>query len=851
MDLQSIAQEGWRVSPLLTAMKITAGDPEPVRPFPHVRYLSSKIREAVASAGRLIVSMPPQYGKPVKTKELVVLGSGERKELGQIVVGDTVITHLGRPRKVLRVLEQGELDCVKITTECGREVTAALDHPFLTTEGWKVAGELKEGSYLGDHLTNLQHWETADEQVSLEAARMSGYFVGDGCCVSGTASVTLSNREQDQDVRACAEVLGFGIRLEQRPCKPNFWALHFRDAARPWLREFGLEGHGSFDKRVPVQVMKGSNEVVANFLGAYFACDGSINRKGDTRPDPTAEFYSVNKELLQDTQHLLLRLGIQSRLSPKNGLYKGAVHKSWRLSIWGRENVTRFIDRVPVYHSVKKARMSEWRAPRVAFDGLYLTDRIVSIEPCRAVCRCLEVEEDHTFLVSDLIVHNSTMGSLWTPTWFLELYPHRNVILAGYNHDFAKKWGKRVRKVINNNQAHFRVRLEEGSEQADRWETNAGGGMLCSGVGGGISGNPAHLLIMDDIIKGHKDASSYLKRQEAWDWFWTEANTRIHDTTAILLFMTRWNEDDIAGRFLKNNTFGFQVINMPAVWDEEAESQGSCPIGRKIGDVLCPQLHSEKSVKLLMDTEEIKEHWVSLYQGRPGSAGADGNVYKKTFDKKLNVREVSYDPRKKLFWSLDFNVDPMSSVIGQYSGGLAIDPLAEDQVARIEVLDELVLPESSTREMTLEFIDRYMEMVAPWGYVNVEIHGDPAAKAKHSSQVAGTDYDIIRALLREAGIPHTLNIASKAPPIKDRTNGVNLMMETASGNRRTFIHPRCEKLIRDLLNVKWKKDANGNTTGQIDKSEPSLTHVSDAYGYFVAMRFSRGHRIAHTPGLMQ
>lgn len=91
---------------------------------------------------RLAISMPPRHGKPVWVESLVLMGDGTRKPIKDVVVGDYVITHEGRPRKVLEIFKQGLLDCVKITTKRGRVTTAALTHPFLTTTGWVNAGDL-------------------------------------------------------------------------------------------------------------------------------------------------------------------------------------------------------------------------------------------------------------------------------------------------------------------------------------------------------------------------------------------------------------------------------------------------------------------------------------------------------------------------------------------------------------------------------------------------------------------------------------------------------------------------------------------------------------------------------------
>jgi hypothetical protein len=68
-------------------------------------------------------------------------------------------------------------------------------------------------------------------------------------------------------------------------------------------------------------------------------------------------------------------------------------------------------------------------------------------------------------------------------------------------------------------------------------------------------------------------------------------------------------------------------------------------------------------------------------------------------------------------------------------------------------------------------------------------------------------------------------------------NAVNAMLCNSQGMRRLFIDPRCRRLIRDLERVVWKADGHGNVGAQLDKSDPELTHVSDALGYFAEREF--------------
>lgn len=106
--------------------------------------------EAVARGEirNLLINMPPRMMKPVSINALVLMGDGSRRRLGDVVVGDEVVTHTGRTRLVEAVHDQGDLPCLRIATRAGRGVDAAPDHPFLTPEGWVLAGDLSVGQSL-------------------------------------------------------------------------------------------------------------------------------------------------------------------------------------------------------------------------------------------------------------------------------------------------------------------------------------------------------------------------------------------------------------------------------------------------------------------------------------------------------------------------------------------------------------------------------------------------------------------------------------------------------------------------------------------------------------------------------
>jgi hypothetical protein len=373
----------------------------------HLALLDDRLCQlARGDIKRLMVFMPPRHGKPCYNESMVLMEDGSYKQLDEIRVGDRVITHTGRARRVLAVHEQGNLPTLRISTANGRSTVAAKSHPFLTAEGWRKAEDL----HVGVVLANVPTPQTVPgEARQLEAFRFAGYIVGDGnVAKTGTsfaANITCFDDQQGEDIHVCAAALSFTVRTP----RPGRYQLS--GGVRGWLREAGLAEKNSWTKRVPEWVFRGTPEQIGHFIGAYFACDGSVSQPGKARKDVCLEFYSVSHDLLADVQRLLLRLGIQARLQEKRSVWGNQPYASWRLAVTSQDDAARFAARIPIIGK-KPRTLAAWYVQRTKFDETLLPDPITAIEDAGELpCRCLTVEDDHTFTVDDLVVHNSELCS--------------------------------------------------------------------------------------------------------------------------------------------------------------------------------------------------------------------------------------------------------------------------------------------------------------------------------------------------------------------------------------------------------------------------------------------------------
>jgi hypothetical protein len=203
-----------------------------------------------------------------------------------------------------------------------------------------------------------------------------------------------------------------------------------------------------------------------------------------------------------------------------------------------------------------------------------------------------------------------------------------------------------------------------------------------------------------------------------------------------------------------------------------------------------------------------------------------GRVYS-AFDRNVHVVSLKVNPNVPLLWAMDFNVDPMSSVVTQSIRG------------KLMVLDEIVLRRATTEQACDEFLKRF-----PYHPGGVTVYGDAAGL--HKQTTGSSDYEVVRdTLMARCTTRVTYKVPYSNPSVRDRINIVNAKLRSASGLIGVAIDGKCKELIRDLEEVCYK-----TTSNQIDKDRDRMrTHVSDALGYLIVDEFGSGGTVGprHAP----
>lgn len=224
------------------------------------------------------------------------------------------------------------------------------------------------------------------------------------------------------------------------------------------------------------------------------------------------------------------------------------------------------------------------------------------------------------------------------PAYALGHYPDMSIISTSYSTDLVMRMNRDVQRIITDPRYHVafpgttlfgsNVRtVADGSwlRNSDIFEVvGRKGSYRAAGVGGGITGMGGHILSIDDPIKDAEQAGSTVYRDKVWDWYTSTLFTRKMPGAGILLIMTRWNQDDLAGRLLKAQETGgdvWDVVSFPAIAEHDEEF-------RYEGEALHPERYSRTELDAIKGVTGSYV-WAALYQQRP--APRDGGMFRRSW----------------------------------------------------------------------------------------------------------------------------------------------------------------------------------------------------------------------------
>lgn len=385
----------------------------------------------------------------------------------------------------------------------------------------------------------------------------------------------------------------------------------------------------------------------------------------------------------------------------------------------------------------------------------YKMHHVMSYE-LQQVLRYLETDEKEgtqfLMILTPFQHGKSALVSRFFPAFALGKLPNLRVLEVSYGADLASEHSRNVRNMILSDQyksvfgslspSDEPVMLASDSKAAAAWDLAAPhrGGMIATGVGGAVPGRAKGLGIWDDPIKGHKEAQSQDVRDDAWDFYVSAFRVRMR---AGVLVMTHWHPDDPAGRIIKDMVMKpkgdkWKILMLPGLVEDgmfaaNKEEQRKKmlegvylplrdPMGRAVGEVLCPEMLSK--VEMLKIRETQGDYYFSaLIQQMPYSK--DGQAYKRDW-----FKVVAKIPDDVKLIHLVRYWDKANSTKGDYTAGVLMGYGSNGYFYLLDV----IRGKWSSYDRNQKMLKAAQEDTNKYGKVNIWHQQDPGSAGKDSAE---------------------------------------------------------------------------------------------------------------------
>lgn len=433
----------------------------------------------------------------------------------------------------------------------------------------------------------------------------------------------------------------------------------------------------------------------------------------------------------------------------------------------------------------------------------------------------------------------SELTSRRFPAYMLGLHPDKKIIGTSYNQTLATKFNRSVQRVIDD--PSYRevfpgtrlsgkgVSSDDGSvRNANEFEVVGFDGFYRSaGIDSGVSGTPADILVIDDPIKGRAEANSATVRNNIWERYTDDFLTRLSNNGQILLVMTRWHEDDLAGRLLKKEPENWDVVTFEAI--KRKINHPKDP--RKYGEALWPEQHSEEKI---LEVENLNAStFEALYQQDPQPI--DGDRYAHGFHEVGIVKPTEYLDYLPIHYTLDFNVAPyMTGICGQLERLETWNGFENPLHLRIFREYPLEHPRNNAEGLGEALAEDFEGDLINGFY----LYGDASGNNRVGLRNTKTLFEGVAKGLDYYNDFCEKRVPSSNPKYRAIAKGAmgrrEFLNKLLSGQLpcKVSIDPSCEKLIGDLRGC--LADANGKLNkAKNSKGVEELGHMIDAFQYLI------------------
>lgn len=296
----------------------------------------------------------------------------------------------------------------------------------------------------------------------------------------------------------------------------------------------------------------------------------------------------------------------------------------------------------------------------------------------------------------------SQLTSKSYPAWVLGHHPKWEFMSCSYSGALSMSFSRAVRSTMRDPAYHslFETQLDPDSQSVEQWLTTEGGGLVAAGVGGAITGKGAHILMIDDPVKNREDAESEVSRESTYDWYTSTAYTRLAPGGGVLVILTRWHDDDLAGRLIAAEKEGgdqWEVVEYPAIAEVDEPY-------RKKGEALHPDRYPLPALHRIRKAVGPRD-WSALYQQKP--VAEEGAYFTKNMFKFYDPEELP--PEEELVFYTAWDLAVGTKEANDYTVGITV---AMDTQENLWVVDmkRQKSDAAGTVETILDVHERYRSL---------------------------------------------------------------------------------------------------------------------------------------------
>ncbi len=246
-----------------------------------------------------------------------------------------------------------------------------------------------------------------------------------------------------------------------------------------------------------------------------------------------------------------------------------------------------------------------------------------------AIERCINRSMGRLIIMAPPGSAKSSYASVVGTTWLMGRTPKSRVIIASYASDIAEKQARKCRALVKEDlyRSIWKEQPELTEKAVGEWAMTNGSELMAAGLLAGITGNRADLIVIDDPVANREDADSPTMREKTYNEYLETATSRLKPHGSLVLIMTHWHEDDLAGRILPVGYAGengmllcqdnqmWEVLCIPAKAEREDD-----PLGRAIGEYLWPEWFPTAHWHQWENNPRARRMWSALCQQRPSPA---------------------------------------------------------------------------------------------------------------------------------------------------------------------------------------------------------------------------------------